>query len=117
MAKVCTSLTAYLPALTPNEAMRQGEIEGAALHQNLGRARCRCATRGGDDSPISGASFDSFRPLGFAFWVLRRLLGLTGGIHPPHFSYGFYYFAWESILPPEEIARAKAALRTRRRRH
>ncbi|KAH6949101.1 hypothetical protein DER45DRAFT_624342 [Fusarium avenaceum] len=68
-------------------------------------------------SPIPGVKFDSFRPLGLAFWDRRRLylLGLasgigTGGCDGDH----FYFFAWESILPPEEVEIIKAALRDRR---
>lgn len=64
-------------------------------------------------SPIAGVEFDYFRPLGFAFWDRRRmhLLGLVPGLNPPNHNDGFYFFAWESILPPEEVASVKAALR------
>lgn len=63
------------------------------------------------ESPITGVRFDSFRPLGFAFWDRWRmhLLGLAPPIHIH--SDDFYYFAWESVLPLEEVESIKNGLR------
>ncbi|EEU34055.1 uncharacterized protein NECHADRAFT_85524 [Fusarium vanettenii 77-13-4] len=62
-------------------------------------------------SPLYGVEFDSFRPLGFAFWDRWRmhLLGLAP--KKLHFQLDFYYYAWESILPPEEVMSVKNAHR------
>ncbi|KAL7948566.1 hypothetical protein V8C42DRAFT_254646 [Trichoderma barbatum] len=73
-------------------------------------------------SPLEGVKFDSFRPLGFAFWDRWRmyLLGLTGAattdwlINGKRYEDPFYYFAWESLLSPEEVASVKDALREKR---
>ncbi|KAH7194004.1 uncharacterized protein B0J16DRAFT_412525 [Fusarium flagelliforme] len=65
-------------------------------------------------SPLPGVSFKSFRPLGLAFWDRKRLwlLGLAFGVNDPHYTFeSFYFFAWESILPPEEVASIKARAR------
>lgn len=74
-------------------------------------------------SPLQGVKFDSFRPLGLAFWDRWRmyLLGLTWGGGEEWTVNGeprvpwFYHFAMESILPPEEVASVKAAMREKRR--
>ncbi|SCO84543.1 uncharacterized protein FRV6_08670 [Fusarium oxysporum] len=72
----------------------------------------------GGASPIEGVKFNSFRPLGFAFWDAWRMHLL--GMHSPvgkHW-YGndtFYFFAWESVLPCDEVASIKAGLRERRK--
>ncbi|KAG8666651.1 hypothetical protein FPOAC2_11767 [Fusarium poae] len=65
-------------------------------------------------SPIPGVSFQSFRRLGLAFWDRKRLwlLGLASGVNIKNSpSEAFYFFAWESILPPEEVACIKARAR------
>lgn len=68
------------------------------------------ATDGPRESPIPGVKFDSFRPLGFAFWDLWRMYYM--GLAPPHpcDMRDRYYFAWESILPPEEVESIKKEL-------
>ncbi|KAK4074555.1 uncharacterized protein Triagg1_5151 [Trichoderma aggressivum f. europaeum] len=73
-------------------------------------------------SPLKGVKFDSFRPMGFAFWDRWRmyLLGLLGSesqewtVNGKEYLPYFYYFAWESIMPPEEVASVKAAIREKR---
>ncbi|KAM0490980.1 hypothetical protein ACHAP8_011047 [Fusarium lateritium] len=65
-------------------------------------------------SPLPGISFKSFRPLGLAFWDRKRLwlLGLASGVNGNRYHMeGFYFFVWESILPPEEVAAIKARAR------
>jgi hypothetical protein len=65
-------------------------------------------------SPIPGVKFNSFRPLGLAFWDRRRLylLGLASGIDTGvYYDDQFYFFAWESILPPKEVESIKTSLR------
>jgi hypothetical protein len=65
-------------------------------------------------SPIPSVNFNSFRPLGLAFWERKRLwfLGLAAGVNDPNSLFGhFHFFAWESILPPEEVAGIKARAR------
>ncbi|XEV00946.1 hypothetical protein FSHL1_006233 [Fusarium sambucinum] len=65
-------------------------------------------------SPLPGVSFKSFRPLGLAFWDRKRLwlLGLASGVNGNRYHMeGFYFFVWESILPPEEVAAIKARAR------
>ncbi|KAF3066281.1 hypothetical protein CFAM422_009274 [Trichoderma lentiforme] len=74
-------------------------------------------------SPLNGVKFDSFRPMGLAFWDLWRmyLLGLMGSqsgewtVNGKRYMPYFFYLAWESILPPEEVASVKAAMREKRR--
>ncbi|KKP02615.1 hypothetical protein THAR02_05303 [Trichoderma harzianum] len=74
-------------------------------------------------SPLNGVKFDSFRPMGLAFWDRWRmyLLGLMGSqqkewtVNGKRYLPFFYYLAWESILPPEEVATVKAAMREKRR--
>ncbi|KAI8721475.1 hypothetical protein NCS52_00595200 [Fusarium sp. LHS14.1] len=97
-----------------NEHYQWGQTEEALRRESCGISIFRSLTIGAaNDSPIPGVKFDSFRPLGVAFWDQWRmhLLGLTFGIagtnHPPE----FYFFAWESILPPDEVASLKAELR------
>ncbi|KAL6901464.1 hypothetical protein GGI43DRAFT_357408 [Trichoderma evansii] len=70
-------------------------------------------------SPIVGVKFDSYRRLGFALWDRKRMffLGLIPGLYE---SWSFektaqYIFAWESILPEEEVQSLKEALRARAR--
>ncbi|QPC79575.1 hypothetical protein HYE68_010327 [Fusarium pseudograminearum] len=68
-------------------------------------------------SPIRGVKFGSFRRLGFAFWETWRmhLLGMHRDLdlrNAP--STSFYMFAWESILPNDEVANLKAELREER---
>lgn len=68
------------------------------------------------ESPIAGVKFDSFRPLGFAFWDQYRmhLLGLAP--HIDRIDPDLYFFAWESILPLDEVESIKSALREKWRR-
>ncbi|KAJ4857104.1 hypothetical protein T069G_08001 [Trichoderma breve] len=74
-------------------------------------------------SPLNGVKFDSFRPMGLAFWDRWRmyLLGLMGSgvegwtVNGKRYLPYFFYLAWESILPPEEVASVKAAMREKRR--
>ncbi|KAM5348624.1 hypothetical protein ACJ41O_008448 [Fusarium nematophilum] len=98
-----------------NDDHSWGQTEGALLRPACGMFTFRSLTYSGpNNSPIPGVKFDSFRPLGFAFWDKRRmhLLGLTPGIHrPAEKKNDFYFFAWESILPPDEVAGLKAELR------
>ncbi|RGP81308.1 hypothetical protein FLONG3_452 [Fusarium longipes] len=67
---------------------------------------------GSGDSPIPGVKFDSFRPLGLAFWDRKRLslLGLAPGIKDS-WKDDFWLFAWESILPLEEVDSIKRRAR------
>ncbi|KAG8669821.1 hypothetical protein FPOAC2_09162 [Fusarium poae] len=68
-------------------------------------------------SPIEGVKFDSFRRLGFDFWDMWRmhLLGMHRGLGDNKApSDCFYVFAWESILPSDEVASLKVELRKRR---
>ncbi|KAF5550128.1 hypothetical protein FPHYL_9450 [Fusarium phyllophilum] len=72
-------------------------------------------------SPLEGIKFDSFRPFGLAIWDAWRMyhLGLHSSIlegqrRLPHDA--FYFFAWESILPPDEVASVKSNLRARKKR-
>lgn len=97
-----------------NDCHQWGQTEEALERESSAMSSFRSLTIGAaNNSPIPGVKFDSFRPLGFAFWDKWRmhLLGLTFGIkglnHPPE----FYFFAWESILPPDEVASLKAELR------
>ncbi|WXC61719.1 hypothetical protein SNK03_007592 [Fusarium graminearum] len=65
-------------------------------------------------SPIPGVSFKSFRPLGLAFWERKRLwlLGLAPGLYDrKDVLNNFYFFTWESIMPPEEVAEIKTRAR------
>ncbi|KAM5355012.1 hypothetical protein ACJ41O_001658 [Fusarium nematophilum] len=94
---------------------RWGQTESALDWESPAMRMFRSLTFSNDiqfGSPIPGVKFDSFRPLGLAFWDQRRmhLLGLVGGTHAPHRD-DFYFFAWESILPAEEVASLKAGLR------
>lgn len=65
------------------------------------------------DSPVRGIAFDSLRPLGFIFWDVKRLylMGLQDKRGRARRSREFYMFAWESILPAEEVRATKAELR------
>ncbi|KAH7248577.1 uncharacterized protein BKA55DRAFT_569475 [Fusarium redolens] len=68
----------------------------------------------GGASPIEGVKFNSFRPLGFAFWDVWRMYLL--GMHSPVGKHWlgndtFYFFAWESVLPFDEVVNIKAGLR------
>jgi len=68
-------------------------------------------------SPLPGVSFKSFRPLGLAFWNRKRLwlLGLACGVNDMQYTFdSFYFFAWETILPPEEVDSIKARTRQAR---
>ncbi|KAF5611444.1 uncharacterized protein FSUBG_2277 [Fusarium subglutinans] len=72
-------------------------------------------------SPLEGIKFDSFRPFGLAIWDAWRMhhLGLHSSIlegqrRLPYDA--FYFFAWESILPPDEVASVKSNLRARKKR-
>ncbi|KAJ4176272.1 hypothetical protein NW759_016881 [Fusarium solani] len=101
-----------------NEGIRWGQTEEFLNRESSGMSNFRFLTIGaGNNSPIPGVKFDSFRRLGFAFWDTRRmhLLGLTHGIQKPVYTPEFYFFAWESILPPDEVANLKAELRKRGR--
>ncbi|KAF4439479.1 hypothetical protein F53441_12586 [Fusarium austroafricanum] len=65
-------------------------------------------------SPIEGVKFNTYRQLGFAFWDRWRMYNL--GMYP-EVGKGFvcsetpWFYAWESVLPPEEVASIKAELR------
>ncbi|RSL54264.1 hypothetical protein CEP54_009983 [Fusarium duplospermum] len=103
-----------IPCPKPSEDDDWGKTEPALKYASFGANFFRSLTEnsaGPGASPIPGVQFDSFSPLGFAFWDRWRmhLLGLA-----PPFPGGndyFYFFAWESILPPEEVKRIKDGLR------
>lgn len=99
-----------------SEGSRWGQTESALNMESFGMFKFRTLTLD-SDSPIRGVKFDSYRRLGIAFWDTRRmhLLGLAHGIQKPIYEHEFYYFAWESILPPDEVASLKAELRKRGR--
>ncbi|KAK1242805.1 hypothetical protein MKX08_005617 [Trichoderma sp. CBMAI-0020] len=70
-------------------------------------------------SPIIGVTFKSYRRLGFALWDRKRMffLGLIPGLYE---TWSFekiaqYSFAWQSILPAEEVQGLKEAQRARAR--
>jgi hypothetical protein len=70
-----------------------------------------------DFSPLRTVQFESFRRFGFAFWDQERMaaLGLMDPVNPTAFvPEDFYYFAWRSILPPDEVARLEKRLREER---
>ncbi|WAO97279.1 Hypothetical protein NCS54_01500100 [Fusarium falciforme] len=97
-----------------NDHYRWGQTEEALQRESSGMSNFRSlAISAANDSPIPGVKFDSFRPLGFAFWDQWRmhLLGLTFGIAGINHSPEFYFFAWESILSPDEVTSLKAELR------
>ncbi|KAF5625019.1 hypothetical protein F52700_9394 [Fusarium sp. NRRL 52700] len=84
---------------------------GVSLFDYLRRPRFRPR---GCGSPIEGVKFNSFRPLGFAFWDMWRMYLL--GMHSPAGKHWLmdetkYFYAWESVLPPDEVAGIKAGLR------
>jgi hypothetical protein len=86
------------------------EAPGMLIYRQLNRP----LIDGRHTSPIEGVKFHSFRPLGFAFWDMWRmhLLGMHRGLRdPPVPGDPFYMFAWESILPSDEIASLKDELR------
>ncbi|RSL52941.1 hypothetical protein CEP53_007921 [Fusarium sp. AF-6] len=99
-----------------NEGTSWGQTKEFLNMESSGMSNFRFLTLS-NDSPIPGVKFDSFRRLGFAFWDKRRLhlLGLTFGIKQRVYPPEFYFFAWESILPPDEVANLKAELRKRGR--
>ncbi|KAJ4243318.1 hypothetical protein NW762_014828 [Fusarium torreyae] len=91
------------------EALRQ-EAPGMLIYRRLNRP----LTDTVGASPIEGVKFGSFRQLGFAFWDTWRmhLLGMHSGLDDHILpSDSFYMFAWESILPTDEVASLKAELR------
>ncbi|EHK20923.1 uncharacterized protein TRIVIDRAFT_50584 [Trichoderma virens Gv29-8] len=102
-----------------------GQSESSFFHPSPGVRAFKELTvgRARRISALEGVKFDSFRPLGLAFWDQWRmyLLGLTWGATTEWMANGewymphFYHFAMESILPPEEVASVKAALREKRR--
>ncbi|KAL6697388.1 hypothetical protein J3F84DRAFT_368794 [Trichoderma pleuroticola] len=104
---------------------RWGQTESCLYQPNAGMRGFRNLTSGRVRmvSPLEGVKFDSFRPLGLAFWDRWRLylLGLTWGgseewtVNGRRYLPDFYHFALESILPPEEVANVKATLREKRR--
>ncbi|KAF9768655.1 hypothetical protein IL306_014005 [Fusarium sp. DS 682] len=72
-------------------------------------------------SPLEGIKFDSFRPFGLAIWDTWRMyhLGLHSSVLPGQIRSPFdplYFFAWESILSPEEVASVKCELRDKKKR-
>ncbi|KAF4337296.1 hypothetical protein FBEOM_8809 [Fusarium beomiforme] len=72
-------------------------------------------------SPLEGIKFDSFRPFGLAIWDKWRMynLGLHCSALPGQGCSPFdalYFFAWESILPPDEVASVKSELRARKKK-
>jgi hypothetical protein len=91
------------------EALRQ-EAPGMLIYRRLNRPPTDIVGA----SPIEGVKFGSFRQLGFAFWDMWRmhLLGMHSGLDDHDLpSDPFYMFAWESILPSDEVASLKAELR------
>ncbi|KAH8658326.1 hypothetical protein BX600DRAFT_514823 [Xylariales sp. PMI_506] len=95
----------------PSEASRWGRTRDALGRESPGVAFFRLLTSD-DQTPVPGVRFDSFRRLGLAVWDQTRLhlLGLTDGADG--FSRRqFYFFAWESVLPGEEVASLKGPLR------
>ncbi|KAI1015172.1 hypothetical protein LB503_004073 [Fusarium chuoi] len=92
------------------------EAPGMSLFKFLSKPRYR--PRGGA-SPIEGVKFNSFRPFGLAFWEMWRMYLL--GMHSPVGDHWLmndtrYFYAWESVLPPDEVADIKAGLRHRFRK-
>ncbi|KAF4949825.1 hypothetical protein FGADI_8622 [Fusarium gaditjirri] len=92
------------------------EAPGMAIFKGLSKPRHHPT---GGASPIEGVKFKSFRPLGFAFWDAWRMYLL--GMHSPvgkhwYANDTFYFFAWESVLPRDEVASIKAGLRERWRK-
>ncbi|KAJ3540923.1 hypothetical protein NM208_g4840 [Fusarium decemcellulare] len=107
-----------LPAQTDD--YKWGQTEKALAREALGMKIFRYLTRQDSflASPISGVKFDSFRRLGFAFWDEWRmhLLGMASGIKNRAAAHdAFYFFAWESILPPDEVEGLKSELREKGR--
>ncbi|KAL7961328.1 hypothetical protein V8C34DRAFT_274404 [Trichoderma compactum] len=106
-------------------ASNWGQTENYLYQPNAGMRAFKELTSGRVRmiSPLEGVKFDSFRPLGLAFWDRWRLylLGLTWGgseewtVNGQRYLPYFYHFALESILPPEEVANVKATLREKRR--
>ncbi|KAK7415957.1 hypothetical protein QQX98_005530 [Neonectria punicea] len=91
-----------------------GKTEPALKYESFGVKFFRSLTdnhAGPGESPIPGVKFDYFRPLGFAFWDRWRMHLL--GLAPPPcvFNDNFHFFAWESVLPPEEVKSIKNVLR------
>ncbi|KAF5979856.1 hypothetical protein FCOIX_5104 [Fusarium coicis] len=88
------------------------EAPGMSLFRFLSKPRYR--PRAGA-SPIEGVKFNSFRPFGFAFWEMWRmhLLGMHSPVNGEHWLVNDtkYFYAWESVLPPDEVATIKAGLR------
>jgi hypothetical protein len=61
-------------------------------------------------SPLFLTKFDSFRSLGFAFWSWERMCayGLPVPATPVRqYRHQYCYYAWQSILSPDEIAEAE----------
>jgi hypothetical protein len=91
------------------EALRQ-EASGMLIYRRLNRHPTDIVGA----SPIKGVKFGLFRQLGFAFWDMWRmhLLGMHSGLDGQRLpSHPFYMFAWESILPSDEVESLKAVLR------
>ncbi|UPL02391.1 hypothetical protein LCI18_013325 [Fusarium solani-melongenae] len=91
-----------------------GRTKTSLMFDSFGVDFFREFTRNGvsrAESPIAGVRFDCLRPFGFAFWDRWRmhLLGLAPPVHIR--NHHFYYFAWESILPSEEVKNVKNELR------
>ncbi|KAL7910290.1 hypothetical protein GGI35DRAFT_479152 [Trichoderma velutinum] len=106
-------------------ASKWGQTENYLYRPNAGMRAFKELTSGRVRmiSPLDGVKYDSFRPLGLAFWDRWRLylLGLTWGgskewtVNGHWYLPYFYHFALESILPLEEVANVKATLREKRR--
>ncbi|KAH7162171.1 hypothetical protein B0J13DRAFT_2712 [Dactylonectria estremocensis] len=101
------------------DSSKWGQTESFLASTSQGIFTFRCLTAGDhlySPTPIPGVKFESFRPLGFAFWDRRRmhLLGLSNGISYKGSHPDVYLFAFESILPPGEVASLKAELRRSR---
>ncbi|RMJ13392.1 hypothetical protein CDV36_006936 [Fusarium kuroshium] len=106
-----------IPFPTYSEDDDWGKTEPALKWESFGVKFFRSLTdndAGPGESPIPGVQFDSFRPLGFAFWDRWRmhLLGLAPPIRVDNDD--FYFFAWESVLPPDEVKGIKDGLGEKR---
>ncbi|KAH6956812.1 hypothetical protein DER45DRAFT_631440 [Fusarium avenaceum] len=91
------------------EVLRQ-EAPGILIYRRLNRPPTDIVGA----SLIEGVKFGWFRQLGFAFWDMWRmhLLGMHSGLDDHDLPYDpFYMFAWESVVPSEEVAIMKAELR------
>ncbi|KAM0426097.1 hypothetical protein ACHAPT_008728 [Fusarium lateritium] len=110
------------PIMRPvqSEDNKWGQTERSLARESPGMTIFRLLTSDNRfrASPIPGVKFDSFRRLGFAFWDDWRMhhLGVSAGLTDRDRIYnGFFFFVWESILPPDEVESIKSELREQRR--